>query len=107
MDTAGLPAYALRALAEATKLYGRPNDKCTYTIVAVIPGAPVPTVAPNGSSRGTDYRTAVILRQDWRDTTENGIYAGRSYRVGRTYHSSFPDGAGTISISSSSQPWKD
>lgn len=67
---------------------------------------PVASVAPNGSSRSTDYWTLIVKRQDWTDDPRNGIYAGRSYRIEERWISSDPDYLGQIS-SSSSQPWRD
>lgn len=112
INTAELPTYAIRALREAEKLAAMPSTSrrggaITYTVVDVQAGKPVPTVAPNGSSRGTDYYTSVVVRQDWADVPENGIYAGRSYRQNWRYHSSFEDGTGTMRVSSNSQPWRD
>ncbi len=43
------------------------------------------TIAPNGSSEGVEYWTTEVYRQDWLDVPENGLYAGRSYRLTRSY----------------------
>lgn len=64
------------------------------------------STAPNGSARCHDFYTMVVSRQDWHDTPENGIYAGRSYRIVERYISSNPDVRGQH-IGRSSSPWKD
>jgi hypothetical protein len=61
--------------------------------------------APNGSVRNVhDFYTTVVSRQDWHDVPENGVYAGRSYRITDRYISNRPETRGQL-ISSSSQPW--
>ena len=63
--------------------------------------------APNGSVVNVhDFYTTVVSRQDWHDTPENGVYAGRSYKITDVYISNRPDTRGQL-IRSSSQPWKD
>jgi hypothetical protein len=62
------------------------------------------SVAPNGSARCHDFYTYVTYRQDWNNTPESGIYAGRSYRIVERYISNNPNARGQL-ISSSSSPW--
>jgi hypothetical protein len=62
------------------------------------------STAPNGSSRGVDHWTVVVLRQRWADVPENGIYAGLHYEIRDLYCSSRPGSRGTR-VSSSSRPW--
>lgn len=63
------------------------------------------SVAPNGSARSHDYYTTVVIRQDWANVPENGIYAGRSYRIVERYISNRPDTPGQY-IGRSSSPWE-
>lgn len=70
--------------------------------------AGAPAIAPNGSVQDvTDFYTTVILRQDWTNTPENGIYAGKSYRISKVWHSGTAAGRLDTLISSSSRPWTD
>jgi hypothetical protein len=80
------------------------EGRITTTEVSRTTSGPIATVAPNGSSRGVDYWTAVVSMQTWTDDPRNGVYAGRSYRITDRYLSSTPDYLGQF-ISSSSQPW--
>ena len=65
---------------------------------------PIPSIAPNGSSRSVNYWTLIVYRGTWSDDADNGVYAGRSYREEERYVSSSPDLLGQFT-SSSSQPW--
>ena len=65
---------------------------------------PVPSIAPNGSSRSVDYWTLIVYRGTWSNDAANGVYAGRSYREEERYVSSSPTLLGQFT-SSSSQPW--
>lgn len=78
----------------------------TRTEVSRIAHAPVTSTAPNGSSTGTDYWTTVVIREEWADVPENGVYAGRVYRITRNYISTDPHHIGQLAGSSSS-PWVD
>lgn len=64
------------------------------------------STAPNGSSRSHDFYTTVVSRQVWADIPENGIYAGRVYRIVEHYISGSPDRRGQ-QMDRSSQPWTD
>lgn len=56
---------------------------------------------------GTTYHiTTVTERQDWSNTPANGIYAGKSYRITRSY-SSTTAGYRHVMTSSRSEPWTD
>lgn len=106
MNISELPAHSQVAYRRAVELAAQCSKPVvTYTVVHAISHAPVPTTAPNGSSSGTDYRTTTISRQDWADLPENGIYAGKTYRITEVWMSSVEDGTGTIRYCSSSQPW--
>lgn len=61
------------------------------------------STAPNGSSKGMDYYTWTYEIQDWHETPENGIYAGCSYLITRTYLSQNPESRGQY-LHSSSRP---
>jgi hypothetical protein len=103
---ATLPAYAIVALQRARDVTTKISQlHVTYTVVEAIAHEPFHTTAPNGSSEGIEYRTSIIVRQDWAAVPENGIYAGRSYRVEDVYHSSYDDGTGTMFLYSSARPW--
>ena len=68
--------------------------------------AGAPAICPNGSvQNATDFYTTIVLRQDWADTEENGIYAGKSYRISHVWHSGSKPGQLDTLISSSSRPW--
>lgn len=62
------------------------------------------SVAPNGSSCSHDHWTTIVKRQDWADTPENGLYAGRSYRITERYVSTSPDNLGVL-VNQESGPW--
>lgn len=79
--------------------------KYTLTTVSESQSGPRTSTAPNGSSRCIDYYRTVTRRQDWADVPENGIYAGRSYKLVDVYISSKPDDNRGHLISSSSSPW--
>ena len=101
-----LPTYAAVALQRARSLATKVSDsRLTYTVVEAIACEPFRTRAPNGSSEGFDYLTVVTTCQDYASTPENGIYAGRSYRVTDIWHSSNEEGTGSTIIDSSYQPW--
>lgn len=79
-------------------------SKVTYTHISESKHTAISS-APNGSTRNNlDCYTTVIERQDWADTPENGVYAGRSYRITTRYISNSPDYRGQ-SCGSSSSPW--
>lgn len=62
------------------------------------------STAPNGSARCHDFYTVVVSRQTWHDTEDNGVYAGREYRITDRYMSNSPNYRGQL-IDSSSSPW--
>lgn len=62
------------------------------------------STAPNGSARCHDFYTTVVSHQEWADTEDNGVYAGRVYRIVDRYISNSPDRRGQL-MDSSSQPW--
>jgi hypothetical protein len=66
----------------------------------------VHSIASNGSTSGTDYYTTVVKRQTWADVPENGIYAGREYKITEAYISQDPGHIGQL-IGHSSSPWSD
>jgi hypothetical protein len=78
----------------------------TYTETSRTTHKPLHTTAPNGSSSGWEYWTTIVQRQVWADVPENGIYAGRSYKITLRHMSTDPNTLGT-GISSSSTPWTD
>jgi hypothetical protein len=62
------------------------------------------STAPNGSARCHDFYTIVTSKQVWADTEDNGIYAGRFYRITDRYISNSPARRGQL-MDSSSDPW--
>ena len=79
----------------------------TYTEVEQIGPTARFSTAPNGSSSGTSYHTLVKVRQDWADTPENGIYAGKSYLIHNYYISPSPEHPRSQFLGSDSRPWTD
>jgi len=59
------------------------------------------SVAPNGSAESVERWTTITLREEW----HAGQYAGRVYKLTRTYVSTNDD-IGTM-ISNTSTPWPD
>lgn len=72
----------------------------TYIVISTTDQTPV-----WGAATGTDYYTVVVLRQDWADVPENGVYAGRSYKITEHYISHERNGLDRC-ISSSATPWE-
>lgn len=80
------------------------EGRITRTEVSRFASRPANSIAPNGSSRGVDYWTAIVYRESWTDDPRNGVYAGRHYRVTERYISNSPHYLGQFT-GSESRPW--
>jgi len=99
LSTVEMPAYAEvaleRAEAEAVERTAATSGKVAYEVIRVV----------GWSQKGLRYQTVIDSRQTWADIAENGVVAGRSYRITTTYQSRNPDGQHTVFVGSDSRDW--